>query len=312
MCGRDGVVVILRWSPSVCRSLLKLELLRWSDGLTNLVTSTFWYIPKVYNTGWRRGYVLPSCIRSRLYLEAHKGMLGLWEHNAAKPYLHPDYRSQDVLPGSRIKPESTGPAVKFFSNPLGASISWRQSTLVRRIDTTVSHLSTEWLLSDWVISSAFVSVSDFCRPSYGQWTLRSAMASFAWVSRCILLTPGVGSGSHCPVWVQKAFSRRKFSQGISWARVILRMLSTAPWTLENPVFDLLLSGRARALWGTGSKVLLGFRWYWTTRGLSVDSASGRSCGRSRSRGRPLFASPILDLKVSFVYGQLVNFLSFWD
>lgn len=43
-------------------------------------------------------------------------------------------------------------------------------------------------------------------------------------------------------------------------------------------------------------------------GLSMGRARSRS--RGRGRGRSLFASPVLDFKVSFVYGQLVNFLSF--
>lgn len=55
---------------------------------------------------------------------------------------------------------------------------------------------------------------------------------------------------------------------------------------------------ARALWGAGSEVLRWDRQPWIAWRLSW--------------GRPLFASPVLKFQVSFVYGQLVNFLSFGD
>lgn len=117
---------------------------------------------------------------------------------------------------AEIKLESASLTVKFSSNPLGpafpeGSQPWWGELIKLSVIPLQRGKGTGSLAHDWMVSSEFGSISDFCSPSYGQWTLRSAMAAFAWVSRYILLTPGIGCRSHCPVWIQKAFPRRKFS-----------------------------------------------------------------------------------------------------
>lgn len=68
------------------------------------------------------------------------------------------------------------------------------------------------------------------------------------------------------------------------------MLSAASLSVHPLALFALLLGRAGALWGAGSEVLLRDGWHRTVGGLRL----------SGDRGRHLSASPALDFQVSLV------------
>lgn len=210
-----------------------------------------------------------------------------------------------MLPGSRRKLVVNWFPVFFLSYSLGPALPLRTSRLVGAENKT-GIFSAPWRVmandaSGQVASSECVQI--LAGSSYGQWTLRSAVAASTEGPGQVSLTTCVGSVCHYPTRLQKeVLPRWEFSPGVPWACVIPYMVSAVSLFRQHPVLHVFPLGRVRALWGAGSEVLSWGRRLWMVGGL----------GLSRDSGRPLAASPTLDFQVPFVYGEFINFLSFQD